>query len=219
MKKLLFILLFIFSMSMTAQYNRRDGNRIGLSGGITRMSLITSNFATKPSNGWIGGLSIRGNYYNDFIMTFGMNFTESNFTVATFNTLLQAEDVNYKLMAAQIRLVLSYNLIEDHLSIEAGPVLQINDKLKINSNDENNVIAGSNLLTAIDITDITKINGNIYAGLSAGTKKLKIVLSYQYGLNNIMNNLNKSSILKLKNNNSSFQGNIGIISGQLMFNL
>ena len=220
MKKTFLLLTFIFSLTITAQHNRRDGNRIGISAGITQTSLNTSSFNTKPESGWMAGMAVRGNYYNDSSMIFGMQFFENNFAVETAKPLSGAiEQVKYKAMGVQIRLLYSYNVVKNHVSIDLGPVLQVNDKLKIDSKSELNTIVGKPLLTAKDITDVTKFNGNIYAGISAGTKRIRAVISYQYGLNNFLNNLNKTEEMTLKNNNSDFKGHLGIISGQLLFNL
>ncbi|SFB08867.1 hypothetical protein SAMN05660845_1536 [Flavobacterium swingsii] len=219
MKKIFLVLTFIFSLTITAQHSRRDGNRIGIMGGITQTTLTTSNFASKPANGWVAGMAVRGNYYNDFSAIFGMQFFENNIIVATTKPLsLASEDVNFKTMGVQVRLLASYNLIKNHLSLDFGPVLQINDKLKINSKSELNNVTGT-LLTAKEITDVTKLNGNAYVGISAGTKRIRAVVNYQYGLNNFLNNLNNNEELKLKNNNSNFKGHLGIISGQVLFNL
>ena len=218
MKRILLIIFVLTSSLSFAQYRKNDGNHIGISGGITNTWLYTSNFNTKPESGWIGGFSVRGNYYNDWSMIFGMQFTESNFSVETINTLLQNENVRYKLSGAQIRLLLSANLVKNHLSIDFGPVLQVNGKLKINEGNKNNIINGTALL-ADDILDITKINGNLYIGASVGGKHIRAVVFYQYGLNNIMNNLNRFDDLKLKNNNDDFKGHLGMVSGQILINL
>lgn len=204
---------------MFSQYGKKDGNRIGITVGITNTSIYTSNFSTKPDFGWNAGLSVRGNFYNDnWSMIYGIQFTESNFTVETTNLLLQKEEVTYKLSGAQIRLLASYHLINDNLCFDFGPVLQVNGKLKFDDNDKNNVI-NKTALFAKDIIDITKINGNLYLGLSGGGKVIRANLFYQYGLNNIFNNLNKFSDLKVKNNNNDFKGHLGMISGQITFNL
>lgn len=213
----IFILLFT-SMVTFSQYNRRDGNRIGISAGVTNMSMFTSNFKTSPESGWIGGFSVRGNYYNNWSMIFGMQFTESSFSVATTNLASLPEDVKYTLSGGQVRLLLSYNVIKDHISIDFGPVLQVNGELKYNDKVKASTITGTTLLVQ-DIKDITKINGNGYIGISAGTKRLRAVVFYQYGLNNILNNLNKKSDLILKNNGQEFKGHTGILSGQVLFNL
>lgn len=99
MKNLVATFLFLLGLTFTvnAQYGYRDGNRIGLSAGITQLGLTTSNFRTKPSSGWMGGLSVRGNYYNNFSMIFGMQFTESHFTIATKTPALQNRETPLKL--------------------------------------------------------------------------------------------------------------------------
>lgn len=219
MKRILLTTLCLSSFLMFSQYRKNDGNRIGITGGLTNTSIYTSNFNTKAELGWIAGLSVRGNFYNDnWSMIYGIQFTESNFSVETTNVLLQKEEVEYKLSGAQIRLLGSYHLINDNLCFDFGPVLQVNGKLKIDENDKNNVINKTTLL-AKEIVDITKINGNLYLGLSGGGKVIRANLFYQFGLNNIFNNLNKFSDLKIKNNNKDFNGHLGMISGQITFNL
>ena len=42
--------------------------------------------------------------------------------------------------AVQIYIVPSYVLVEDHLNLEFGPVLQVNGKLGIDKDDENNLL-------------------------------------------------------------------------------
>ena len=151
-------------------------------------------------------------------MTFGMQFFQNKFSVETLTPLAEKEEVTYSHAGAQIRLILSYNLIENHLAIDLGPVVQINDKLKINSDDAMNSLPGT-LLVASDIVDVTKINGNLYAGISGGSRRVKVVLSYQYGLNNFLNKLNKNDELQLKSANTNFKGHLGILSGQLLISL
>lgn len=218
MKKLLLASFLMVSFTIFGQHGYRDGNRIGIYGGVNQTSLMTSDFNTKPEMGWAAGMQVRGNYYNNFSMIFGMQFFESNFSVETVSPLLQKQEVKNKLMGAQIRLLFSYNLVKDHVSIDFGPVLQVNDKLKIGKNYENNIVSGT-ALTAKEITDITKINGNMYVGLSAGNRRVRFILNYQYGVNNILNNLNKKDELKVKNNNNAFSGHTGVLSGQVLFNL
>lgn len=63
MKKLLLLTTFLFiSLNCIAQYGYRDSNRIGISGGLTQLNLYSSQFNAKPEQGWIGGLSLRGNF-------------------------------------------------------------------------------------------------------------------------------------------------------------
>lgn len=196
------------------QYGYRDGNRIGISAGISQTTLFTKNFNAKPETGFAGGLSVRGNYYNNWSMIYGMQFFSNNFSLeSNFN-----DKVKYNIEGVQIRLLFSYNVIQDHISIDFGPVLQINGKLKVSSSDEDKLLKGT-LLKANQIVDVSPISGNFYLGGSAGGKVIRLVIFYEYGFTNILNKLNKDDSLQALNNGDSFKGNLGTINGQVIFNL
>lgn len=217
MKKILAIGLTLIGISLHAQYNYRDGNRIGISAGITQMTLLSCNFKVKPEMGFAGGLSVRGNFYNDFSMTYGMQFINNSFSLESTNvTSFKKEDVKYTVSGVQIRLLLSYNIVEDYFAVDFGPVLQVNGKLKVDKGD--NVLSGT-LLKAEDIVDVTTVNGNLYFGITAGSKRVKAIIFYQYGVNNFMNKLNKDDELKTLNNGDQFKGNIGLLGGQILVSL
>jgi len=208
------ITLLVFTSVSFAQYQNRDGNRIGISGGVNQTTLFGSNFTTKPGNGFAGGLSVRGNYYNNWSMIYGMQFFVNKFSLES--TLKQ--DIDYSLSGVQIRLLMSYNIIQDHLSLDFGPVLQINGKMTLKSTDETKTLNGT-LLKANDIVDVSKVNGNAYIGISGGGKVVRAVVFYEYGFTNVFNKLNSQDGLTLLNGNKSFKGNLGTISGQIIFNL
>ncbi len=211
MKKLALLLIVLFSTFSFAQHGYRDSNRIGISGGITSLDLLSDQFNAKPGQGWIGGLSLRGNYYNNWQMVYGMNFTDSNFSLQS----VTGKDIEYKLSAVQVYLVGSYMVIENHLTLEIGPVLQINSKLKLDEADELLLLKDSPGLMAQDITKINQISGNVMAGITAGVTRFRLNVNYQYGFTNIMNSLNKKDELKLANGNQRFRGNIGMLSAML----
>ena len=212
MKRLYFAFISILiSTAVFAQYEYRDSNRIGISFGVNQFTLNTNDFQTKPGSGWNGGLSMRGNYYNDWDMVYAMQFSENNFSVTT-NSGFITEDTNYKLSSAQISLLLSYKIIENHLSFEFGPLVQVNGKLNINSIDESNIISGTTLL-AKDIVDISTFNFFPVIGITAGVRHVRLNVSYQYGINNMLGNLNN------KNLGVSFKGNPGILNGNLIIYL
>ncbi len=188
------------SATVFAQYKYRDSNRIGISFGVNQFTLNTSDFQTKPGTGWNAGLSMRGNFYNDWDMVYAMQFSENNFSVATTSGFI-SEDTNYKLASAQISLLLSYKIIENHLSVEFGPIVQVNGKLKVESGSENNTIYGTPLL-AKDIVDISRFNFYPTVGITAGVKHFRLNISYQYGINNMLGSLN-----------NNFKGNASIING------
>lgn len=194
MKNNCFILLcFITCFYAKAQYGYRDSNMIGITAGINQFTLNTDDFDTKPGTGWNAGLSVRGNYYNDFDMVYGIQFSENNFSIATRNAVMMNEDVDFKMIAAQISLQLSYKLIENHLSFELGPVLQFNGQLKSESSKENNSISGTAIRVS-DIEDISRFNALAAAGITTGIRNLRLNLSYQYGFLNTFGNLDKVNV-------------------------
>lgn len=212
-KKMTFLLLMISSFGFS-QYGQKDGNRIGISAGISQTTLFTSNFNATPELGFAGGLSVRGNYYNDWSMIYGMQFFANNFSLeATFD-----QKIKYSIQGVKVRLLLSYNVVEDHVSLDFGPVLQINGKLGVAASDRSKVIKGT-LLKADQIIDISPISGNFYLGCSAGSKTVRAIIFYEYGFTNILNKLNKDENLQGFNNNDSFKGSLGVINAQVVFNL
>jgi hypothetical protein len=213
MRKLTLVLFLILgSVSAFSQYRYRDSNRIGISFGGNQFSLNTNNFYAKPDLGWNAGLSMRGNFYNNWDMVYNIQFSENNFSVATNTFTLAQEDVNYKLASAQVSLQVSYKLVENHLSIEFGPIVQINGKLNIDNSDENNVITGTTLL-AKDIREISNFNFYPTVGITFGVRHFRANVSYQYGVNNMLENLNN------KNLGVNFKGNPGILNGNLIIYL
>lgn len=212
MKKIFLGFIFIISATAFAQYGYRDSNRIGVFFGANQCTLNTNNFETKPEIGWNAGLSMRGNFYNNWDMVYAIEFSENNFMVTTKNLVSLNEDVNYKMPSAQISLQLSYVCVENHLSIEFGPIVQLNGKLKTESENENNSITGTALL-AKDIEDISKFNVYLTAGITFGAKHVRFNISYQYGLMNTLGNLNN------KYPNANFKGNTSMLNGNLIIYL
>ena len=208
-------MLFVLShLCAFSQYGNRDGNRIGLSGGISQTSLFTSNFKSEQAMGFAGGISVRGNYYNDWSMIYGMQFFANNFLLeSTFD-----QKIKYSIQGVKVRLLLSYNVVEDHVSLDFGPVLQINGKLGVATSDEDKVIKGT-FLKADQIVDISPVSGNFYLGCSAGSRTVRAVIFYEYGFTNILNKLNKDDTLQASNNGDNFKGNLGVINAQVIFNL
>lgn len=214
MKVKILVLFALSHLCAFSQYGKRDGNRIGISAGISQTTLFTNNFTAKSEMGFAGGLSVRGNYYNNWSMIYAMQFFANNFSLeSTLN-----QKIKYNIQGVKVRLLLSYNVVEDHVSLDFGPVLQVNGKLRVATSDETKTLDGS-LLKANQILDISPVSGNFYFGLSTGGKVIRAAVFYEYGFTNILNKLNKDEDLKALNNNNEFRGNIGNIGGQVVFNL
>ena len=218
-KNFLTTVFILISCLAIGQYQYRDANRIGIILGLNQTTLNTNNFKTNPEMGWNVGLSMRGNFYNDFDMVYAMQFSENKFSVPTHTVAFAKEDVDYKLSSAQITLMLSYKIVENHLSIEFGPVFQINDKFKIDEENKLNTIdnAFKSDGTALKANDIVKISHfNFYpaVGITAGVRHVRANVQYQYGVTNMLGKLNNSES-GLRN----FKGNAGILSGNLIIYL
>ncbi len=207
MKRCFLLLTVLISVTAFAQYEYRDSNRIGIYFGINQFTLNTKNFQTKPATGWNGGLSMRGNFYNDLDMVYAIQFSENNFTVATNSGFITNKEVNLKLPSAQISLQLSYKFLENHLSVEFGPVVQFGGKLTPDKGTENNTIKGTSLLVK-DITDVSKFNFYPAVGITAGVRHVRLNVSYQYGITNMLGNLG-----------GNFKGNASTINGNLILYL
>lgn len=208
------ILLGLTSFAF-AQYGKGDYNHIGLSLGANYTNLYTDNFNITPQMSWTGGLAMRGNYYNDFAMVYGMNFTENRFSIQTISGLSEKE-TNLKMMAVQVHLLLSYKISGGPVSLDFGPVLQVNGKLRSSASDENNLIVDNQTLSVKDIQEITPFNFNIHAGITGGFENVRLNLCYQYGVTNILNNLNKQEEVRLIAD-GKLKGNLGVIAGNIIF--
>lgn len=212
MKNVFFTAAFVFISTMGfAQYNYRDSNRIGITIGVNQFTLNTKNFQTKPGTGWNGGLSIRGNYYDNWDMVYAIQFSENNFSVNTKSGFV-SEDIKFKLSSVQISLMLSYKIIENQLSVEFGPLVQVNGKLKTDFANEDNEITGTTIL-AKNIADISRFNFYPIVGVTAGFTHFRANISYQYGINNMLGNLNNKEL------GEYFKGHPGILNGNLIIYL
>jgi hypothetical protein len=216
MKRYLFAVIFLCQvMTGFAQYGRGDFNHIGISLGINQTDLFTDSFNVTPQTSWTGGLAIRGNYYNSFAMVYGMNFTDNRFAIET-NTLSATKEVDVSLMAVQIHLLLSYRILESAFSIDFGPVLQVNSELKYDASDENFFLTNNELLQIKDLEKITPFNFNVQVGITGGFENVRLNVSYQYGVTNMLNNINKQEGISARAD-GNLKGHIGVLAGNIIF--
>lgn len=195
-----------------AQYEYRDSNRIGITFGLNQFTLNTKNFQTKPGTGWNGGLSMRGNYYDNWDMVYSIQFSENNFSINIENGNI-TEFVDFKLSSAQISLMASYEIVENQLSFEFGPLVQVNSKLKTDAANKENTITGTEDIKVKQITNISRFNFYPVVGVTAGFTHFRANISYQYGINNMLGALNNQDLgIKLK-------GNAGILNANLIIYL
>lgn len=109
----------------------RIENGIGLQGGITQFDILTENFETKASSGFIGGMSasvdIPHRWYN---VSYNIQLSENNIDInaSPLGSLIE-EFVEYKMFTADISFLFHIKLISNNLTIDAGPMLQYNSEI------------------------------------------------------------------------------------------
>lgn len=215
LRKLIFVTITVlFIQQLSAQRNYDEYNRIGIFGGLTLFDINTSDFVTEQGTGFAGGFTTRGSFRNNFDLIYGIGFYSTSLGIEG-STLLgtDTQTINYTITAAQINFLGSYNIVKHHLSVEFGPVLQINSKMNVDSESlEDFVLTGYDTLTAKDIQDISKVNFHVVGGLTAGIESFRVFAQYQYGVTNTLNKLNDKNLEK-----DDFEGHSSTITLGALF--
>jgi hypothetical protein len=191
----------------------RIENSIGLQGGITQFDILTDNFETKASSGFIVGMSasvdIPHRWYN---VSYNIQLSENNIDInaSPLGSLIE-EFVEYKMFTADISFLFHIKLISNNLTIDAGPMLQYNSELELkDSSKEGYIIKGYNNLLTEDIREISNFNANGTIGLSLGVRRLSLRAQYIYGFTNILGKLNDQNLDI--GNNDKFKGNQSLLA-------
>ncbi|AWI25102.1 outer membrane beta-barrel protein [Flavobacterium pallidum] len=211
MKKIILLCLGVFSMAASAQYDYKDSNMIGITGGLNQMTMMTDGFEAKGGTGWNAGLSVRGNFFNNWDIVYAMQFSEYNFSVATTNTIGIPDDTDYTMSGGQVTLQFSYKIVPRHFSVEIGPAFHFQGELAYDRDKKGNLIAGTPL-TVEQLRDISKFNFSPVVGLTAGFLKFRVNVSYQYGMLNTFERVNKS-------HGSHITGHPGVLNGNIVLYL
>jgi len=204
------LMLCFVTKSFSQKGNYRISNGTGITGGVTQFDIVTDNFNTKSSYGFIGGLmatvDIPLRWYN---VSFGMQLSESAIEVSGRPGLISTQEafVEYKMFAAQVAMLLHVKVIPNHFTIDFGPMLQYNGRLEFkDKNQEGYYINNYTNLSAQDITNISQFNFNGAVGASLGIKNFKLKAQYIYGLTNILKKLEGQDIDTV-GGDSRFKGN------------
>ncbi|WP_299883510.1 hypothetical protein [uncultured Lacinutrix sp.] len=181
-----------FSYSQSNHYDIKNG--ISIAGGLTQYDIVTDNFNTKKGNGWAGGLTasviLPHKWYG---ISYGMQLAENNFSVEGRKpeALGTIEDINYKLLTAQLAFLLHVKVVKSYLTLDVGPMLQYNADLQLKDKaQENYLINNFETVTADDIRPISRFNVNGAIGATAGFSSFKLKAQYIYGFLNTLNKLN-----------------------------
>ncbi len=218
LKPVLFVtLVLFFFQSSFAQHNYDEYNRLGITGGITIFDISTSNFTTKKATGMAFGFTTRGSFYNNFDLLYGVGFTNNKLILIAFEAgnYSNRHEIEYVIQSAQVHFFGSYNIIQHHLSLEFGPVLNINGKMKLKTDRyEDFILEGTQTVLAKDVQDISTVNFLVMGGITAGLENFRLTAHYQYGVTNMLNKLNEKEFAE----EIDFDGTSGtIILGAVIY--
>ncbi|MDC7994983.1 outer membrane beta-barrel protein [Altibacter sp. HG106] len=186
--------LMIVTTTVFSQRRFEEYNRLGLTGGVNLFDIQTDQFLTSQGTGVTAEFTTRGSFYNNFDLIYGIGFYQQNVDISTYVFFSEPEMTPYTISGVQVKLLGSYNIIQHHLSLEFGPILHINGKMKLkNSEDEERLVTGYNGILSQDLEDITKVNFRVMGGITAGLKSFRLSAHYQYGVTNMLNKLNEQN--------------------------
>ncbi|WP_299115641.1 hypothetical protein [uncultured Winogradskyella sp.] len=217
MKKLnLFVAISVLFVTVCISQNYRIQNGIGVFGGVTQFNIDTDNLATTSEGGWLAGLAatvdLPNRWYN---LSYNIQLSENKLGIAAIPVGgTQAESIDYKVFTAQIALLGHIKIFKNHLTIDAGPMLQYNSDLDLqDETKENYLIDGYNTIRANQITEISRFNVNGAVGASLGFDEFKLRAQYIYGFTNILSKLNKENFTE----DVDFKGNQSMLVLTAMF--
>lgn len=221
LKNLLFVTLVvgIFQTTFAQRNYNNNYNRLGITGGLTLFDITTSDLNTQQREGVAGGFTTRGSIYNNFDLVYGLGFYSSEVGIMASPTIdaagraIDSRFIDYQLQSAQLTFLGSLNIVRHHLSLEAGPVLNISGKLKLKSDSyDSYIIDGYETLTAGEIQDISKVNFHVAGGITGGLEQFRVSAQYQYGVTNSLNKLNEQNL-----ENSDFDGHSSLFTFSAIF--
>jgi hypothetical protein len=213
LKYLFFVTISIlFLQQTTAQRNFDEYNRLGINAGLTLFDINTDDLNTRQSTGFMGGFTTRGSFRNNFDLIYGLNFYNAEIGIfardlGDISGNFDEQFVPYSIQSVQLNFLASYNIIKHHFSLEFGPVLNVNGKMKLkNDRYEGYIVDGYSTIEAQDLKDISKVNFHLLGGITAGLPSFRVSGYYQYGVTNMLNGLNENNL-----ENKDFEGHSSTI--------
>lgn len=205
------VLVLTFQQSFS-QHRFEEYNFLGVSGGYVQFDIITDNFVTEQSSGFMGGFTTRGSVYNRLDLIYGVEFFNTDVGVLGRDLANPANNFNeqfvdYTLQSAQIKLLASMNFIRHSLTLEAGPILNVNGRMKLKrSGFEDFTLDGFENLKASDIENVSRVNLRVTGGLSTGIRNFRLGAHYQYGVTNLFNRFNDNENIEQPKDGIEFEG-------------
>jgi hypothetical protein len=194
MKHLRFLLVVLVCLFVTESFSQRRYDihtSIGIFGGITQTDIISDQLDTSVKTGWYGGLMTAGDvphkWYN---LQYGLALTQNSFEVMTITPSLQDEAVPVNFIGAQLGMWLQIKLAKRYVTLDVGPVIQVNGKLTYDDMYDDNLIPSDTRVNMKTLSEINMFNVLPTVGITAGPLNFKVRALYQYGLLNSFSKMN-----------------------------
>ena len=215
------ILITLITVSFQADAQRiweGSYNRFGLQGGVNQFYIQTNQLDINPGISWTAGFHSRASFYDDFQFIYGVTFYDFKLTMdgrEKIETLVADQEIEYNMIGVQINFFGSYKILDHNLSIEAGPVVQVNGKLDARQ-DKEYWYLGNYDIQAINVEKVSPFNVNLAAGISGGFEQFKLWVQYQYGLNNILKGVQDEGLQEIDPTLPKMKGHISMLAGGII---
>ena len=220
LKSLLFLIITaVFFTSAHAQRKLPPNsyNRLGIQGGLTYGNIHSKDFQFIDKMGYTAGLTTRATAGEKIFFIYGVNFYELKTGLETLEPVsLEPEEIDFKATGVQINFFVGHKLIEEYLSLEMGPLIQINSKLSPEEGKENYILKEYDLI-ASDLEELSRMNFSLAAGISGGLPWLKLWIQYQYGLSNLFNKFDYVEIREKDPTVPNLKGNMRMAAAGIVF--
>lgn len=214
--------IMCFSINVHAQRTIWDGeyNRLGLQAGANYFNIVTNDFQVDPKVSWTAGFTARASFYENWQFVYGINFYDFQIDIEgreKVELTSPIEAIEYNMIGVQGNFFASYKLYDHYLSVEVGPVVQVNGKLEARQDKELWYVGNYNV-NAIDIEKVSTFNVNMALGLSGGMETVKFWVQYQYGLNNMLKGLDDEGLQEKDSGLTNLKGHMSMVAaGITMF--
>lgn len=217
-RTLLALIFLVFTSEAFSQKYRKDVyNTLGVQAGINYGGLSSDNLTMSPGTGFSAGLSTRANVYNNFLFLYGIKYFQYNTGIDVREEgRSEVSEINLRTNGVQLNFFAGHKIVGDYLSVEVGPVVQINSKLMADEGYENAMVEGY-LLKAEHLEDISKINFAVAGQVSAGIRRFKVWVQYQYGLSNMFRNLEPEETGENGSRVTDLQGAVRLATAGIVF--
>lgn len=217
--KCILIGFFFFNYVIVHSQKLWDGekNQIGIRAGGNHFNIQTDDLPLSPGTSWNGGFMTRSDFRENFQWVYGLSFFnfKSHLTGREKKEFLDAwEEVSFRMVGVQANFFGSYKLLGDHLSVEGGPIFQVNGEFKPRQDKDFYYVRGYDI-QARDLQNVSSVNVNLAVGITGGFENLRIWLHYQYGINNFFRKINREGLEAKDSSAGDLNGHLSILSAGL----